>query len=293
MSNSEAEGAAAADETPRVDDQPEAELDSTSADHSTKYKVSLEHFSGPLDLLLFLIRKEEVDIYDIPISRLLDQYLSYLEMIETVHLDDAGDFAVMASTLMVIKSKMLLPVEEVDLEEELDPRYELVQQLLEYKRIRERSTDLARRAEAARCRVGRPESARPEPRVEEDRTLDDLSIWDLFRFFQKVMEETTIDARKDRVIEGRQIPVREFAQRLERRVSEGPVRLSQLFAEHRTHSERIGFFLAVLLLMKTQVIRARQAETFGDVEIEPRSLEGEGDLAAAQQEIELADDFRD
>lgn len=260
---------------------------------SGPYKVALENFAGPLDLLLFLIRKEEVDIYDIPISRLLDQYLGYLEMIQSISLDEAGDFAVMASTLMVIKSKMLLPVEEVDLEEELDPRYELVQQLLEYKRIRERSEELARRAEAAKQRVGRPETARPEPRIEEDRTLEDLSIWDLFRFFQKVMEETTIDARKDRVIEGRQVPVREFAQRLEQRVVAGPVRLSQLFKEHRSNSERIGLFLAVLLLMKTQVIRARQAEVFGDVEIEHRAMEGDGDLAAAQQEIELADDFRD
>ncbi|MEZ6196331.1 MAG: segregation/condensation protein A [Planctomycetota bacterium] len=257
-----------------------------------EYKVSLEHFSGPLDLLLYLIRKEEVDIYDIPITRLLDQYLVYLEMLQHVDLDAAGDFAVMASTLMVIKSKMLLPVEEVDLEEELDPRYELVQQLLEYKRIRERARTLDARADAARRRLGRPETARPEPRVEEDRTLDELSIWDLFRFFQKIMDETTIDARKERVIEGKHIPVRDFAVRLEERILRGPLRLSQLFAETRDRSERIGYFLALLLLMKTQVVQARQVEEFGDIEIAPKAVE-ESDLAAAQQELELADEFKD
>ena len=85
------------------------------------WKIDLENFAGPMDLLLYLIRKEEVDIHDIPIERILDQYMAYLEAIQAVNLDDAGEFLVMASTLMVIKSKMLLPVEEVDLDEELDP----------------------------------------------------------------------------------------------------------------------------------------------------------------------------
>ena len=96
---------------------------------TSEYKVDLDNFAGPMDLLLYLIRKEEVEIYEIPISSILEQYMQYLEMIQAVDLDEAGEFLVMASTLMVIKSKMLLPVEEVDLAEELDPRYELVQQL--------------------------------------------------------------------------------------------------------------------------------------------------------------------
>ena len=140
----------------------------------TEYKVALENFAGPMDLLLYLIRKEEIDIYDIPIGRILDQYLEYLEVMRAIDLDDAGDFLVMASTLMVIKSKMLLPVEEVDLAEELDPRFELVQQLLEYKKIRELSHVLKERAEAQEKRVPRPDTARPDDRVEEDRTLDEL-----------------------------------------------------------------------------------------------------------------------
>jgi len=94
------------------------------------YKVKLENFAGPLDLLLFLVRKEEIDIHDIPISKVLEQYLGYLEILKELDLDDAGEFLVMAATLMVIKSKMLLPQEKIDLDQEIDPRFELVQQLL-------------------------------------------------------------------------------------------------------------------------------------------------------------------
>ncbi|MEE9394191.1 MAG: segregation/condensation protein A [Planctomycetota bacterium] len=254
-----------------------------------EYKVSLDHFAGPMDLLLYLIRKEEVEIYEIPIGNILDQYLAYLELLQEVSLDDAGDFAVMASTLMVIKSKMLLPVEEVDLAEELDPRYELVQQLLEYKKIKERSKSLENRAHIQIKRLGRPTSARPEGEIEEDRTLDELQVWDLFRYFQKVMSETLMDARKDRVITGRQVPVRSYAAKLEKRVRQAPIFLSELVGDAKDKSELIGYFLAILLLLKTQVVSAVQSGQYGDIRITPRELSDE----ARAQELELADDFRD
>ncbi len=255
-----------------------------------EYKIDLHNFAGPMDLLLFLIRKEEVDVYDIPIGRILDQYLAYLELIKAVDLDEAGDFLVMASTLMVIKSKMLLPVEEVDLAEELDPRYELVQQLLEYKNTKTHARLLDQGAHARARRIGRPESARPEPRVEEDRTLEELQIWDLFQFFSKVVSETRIDVKKDRVIEGRVVPVRDFAARIERRILEGgPVFLSELVHKDLPRGEILGFFLAVLLLVKTQAIGIVQSGTFGDIRLMPKEL-GRDDV---EQEIELEDDFRD
>ncbi|MCB9833496.1 MAG: segregation/condensation protein A [Planctomycetes bacterium] len=255
-----------------------------------EYKIDLHNFAGPMDLLLYLIRKEEVDIYDIPIGRILDQYLAYLELIKAVDLDEAGDFLVMASTLMVIKSKMLLPVEEVDLAEELDPRYELVQQLLEYKNTKTHSRLLEQSAVRRSRRVGRPESARPEPRVEEDRTLDELQIWDLFQFFSKVMSETRIDVKQERVIEGRVVPVRDFAARIERRILEGgPLFLSELVRAGQPRSEILGFFLAVLLLVKTQAIAIMQSGTFGDIRLVPKEL-GRDDV---EQAIELDDDFRD
>ena len=255
-----------------------------------EYKIDLHSFAGPLDLLLYLIRKEEVDVYDIPIAKILEQYMGYLELLKSVDLDEAGEFLVMASTLMAIKSKMLLPVEEVDLAEELDPRYELVQQLLEYKNTKTRSRLLQQKAEIQTRRVGRPESARPETRVEEDRTLDDLQIWDLFQYFSKVMSETTMGAKKDQVISGRVIPVRDYATRVEKRILDGgPVMLSELIGQESDRNEVLGFFLAVLLLIKTQAIHYVQSGGFGDIRLLPKELGKEN----VDQELELADDFRD
>ena len=108
------------------------------------YKVKLEVFEGPLDLLLYLIKKEELNIYDIPISRVTDQYLEYLELMQLMDLDIAGEFLVMAATLMHIKSRMLLPPDQLEQDEaEEDPRAELVRRLLEYKKFKEAASQLA------------------------------------------------------------------------------------------------------------------------------------------------------
>ncbi len=255
-----------------------------------EYKIDLHNFAGPMDLLLYLIRKEEVDVYDIPISRILDQYLGYLELMKEINLDDAGEFLVMASTLMVIKSKMLLPVEEVDLAEELDPRYELVQQLLEFKNNKTRARLLLEKASVQSQRVNRPESSRPEPRFEEDSTLDDLQIWDLFQYFSKIMSETMINAKTDRVISGHVTPVREFASRIEQRIQDsGPIFLSELVGETRERDQILGYFLAILLLVKTQAISLVQSGDFGDIRLIAKQLQSDG----LDQELELADDFRD
>ena len=254
-----------------------------------EYKVALENFSGPLDLLLYLIRKNEIDVYDIPITTILDQYMGYVDALKSVDLDSAGDFLVMASTLMVIKSKMLLPIEEVDLDEELDPRYELVQQLLDYKRIREQVTDLETRAAVVHRRVGRPNSARPGTIVVEDRSLDDVQVWDLFHLFGKVLEQTGGNVNRERLVEVDDVPVRVFAQRLEERVKSAPVSLYGLFEEQPERSTLVGYFLATLLLMKTQIVTARQDEMFGDIHLVFNAEKGAEDRS--EQELELEDDF--
>ena len=105
------------------------------------WKIELDSYSGPVDLLLYLIKRDEVDIYDIPIARVTEQYLQYIEVIRSININLAGEFLVMAATLMEVKSRMLLPREEVDLDEIEDPRSELVRQLLEYKRFREAAGD--------------------------------------------------------------------------------------------------------------------------------------------------------
>ena len=114
------------------------------------YKVKLDVFEGPLDLLLYLIQKEEVDIYDIPIAKITDQYLEYLELMKLLDLNIAGEFIVMAATLMHIKSKMLLPPDQADEEKpEEDPRAELVRRLIEYKKFKEAASQLSHRAHSA------------------------------------------------------------------------------------------------------------------------------------------------
>ena len=254
---------------------------------ASEYKVSLENFAGPMDLLLHLIRKEEVEITDIPISRILDQYMAFMNMIDIVDLDEAGDFLVMASTLMVIKSKTLLPVEEVDLEEELDPRYELVQQLLEYKRVRERTATLDDARKNRALRVGRPDSARPEMIVEEDTSLDELEIWDVMKAFQKIIDATGGAVTRDRVIHGVEVPVREFAGRVEQRLKGGGrSRLSELVGDAKQKSEMIGYFLAVLILMKTQMVTAHQSDDFDDIELAWNEA-----TEVEEQQVELEDDF--
>ena len=126
------------------------------------YRVELPVFCGPLDLLLHLVKQQEVDIHEVRIAAILDQYLSYLEVLEALDLDDLGDFLVLASTLMEIKSREMLPREEVDVEDELDPRDDLIRRLLEYKRYRDVSRRLDRFA-ARRARMLDVHVPLPEP----------------------------------------------------------------------------------------------------------------------------------
>ena len=244
---------------------------------SASYRVALENFAGPLDLLLHLIKKEELDIHDIPISSILTQYMKYLDVIKELDLDDAGEFLVMAATLMVIKSRMLLPAEEIDLDEEIDPRYELVQQLLEYKRFKDSSQVLLDRAHDAARRVGRPESARPESIKKEDKSIDEVGLFDLLTAFAKVLESIGLDAgKKTRSVQVDDKPL--------------PHNRSVLFSELMTEvnrSEAIGYFLALLLLLKQEVVACAQDGGFGDIRILYK-----GQSRQQEVEIDLADDFR-
>lgn len=151
------------------------------------YKIDLEIYSGPVDLLLYLIQREEVNIYDIPIARITDQYLQHMEALQTLDMNIAGDFLVMAATLMYIKSYMLLPRTETpgDEEENTDPRLSLVKQLLEYKRYKESTFILERRAAEWEKRLARPYKGLPVETAdkEEGIALEGLSIWDLLQSF--------------------------------------------------------------------------------------------------------------
>ncbi len=252
------------------------------------YRVDLENFAGPLDLLLHLIKKEELDIHDIPVARILEQYLHHMELMKDLDLDEAGEFLVMAATLMVIKSKMLLPSEEIDLAEEIDPRYELVQQLLEYKRLKDSGKILVDQAHTAALRVGRPDSARPEPIKQEDKSLDDLGIFDLLDAFSKILESIGEGrGKKTAHVRVDDKPVRHYVDTLQARLrADRSVLFSDLMAGHE-RSECIGYFLALLLLLKQEVASCAQDGQFGDIRLLWR-----GASEQQQVEVDLADDFR-
>lgn len=232
-----------------------------------KYRVKLEIFEGPLDLLFYLIKKEELDIYDIPIAKITDQYLEYLEMMKLLDLDIAGEFILMAATLMQIKSKMLLPPDEVPAEqtEEEDPRFELVKRLLEYKKFKEAADELATK-EALTSQMYTRKSEEKAPSEIEDSPFFEASIFDLLTAFSKILKEVPKDAFykvvKDEFTVGEKI--HDIFHML---VKESKVYFSKLFSQAKNKIEIIVTFLAILELIRLKEILIIQKRPFDEIEI--------------------------
>ncbi|HTY88629.1 MAG TPA: segregation/condensation protein A [Candidatus Acidoferrum sp.] len=235
-----------------------------------EYKVQFEVFEGPLDLLLYLIKKEEVDIYQVNLTRLATQFIEYIDLMRQFDLDIAGEFLVMASTLMYIKSRELLPVDQqvqVEGEEEgEDPRWELIRQLVEYKKFKDA---------AARLQVLEAQQENIFPRVPGKLEFEtaapppkpDVSIFDLLHAVSSVLQrfgqrETPGDIFEDKWTVSEKI---EFVLRL---VAErGTVRFTELFAGAANRAEVICTFLALLELIRLRQLVCAQAEEFGEIEI--------------------------
>jgi len=230
-----------------------------------EYKVQLEVFEGPLDLLLYLIRKEEVDIHDIPIERITHQYMQYLEVMRMLDLDFAGEFIVMAATLMMIKSRMLLPVEERTQieEEEEDPRWDLVRQLVEYKKFKDAALHLQAleaRQEDVFAREGDGVQLGAEPGV----ALRDVSIFDLITAFNEALSRVKKDELRE--IFAERFTVAEKIDLLVNRLkTEERISFNELLSVMTSRYEMVCTFLAVLELIRTRQIQARQAERFGEI----------------------------
>ncbi len=234
-----------------------------------EYRVKLDVFEGPLDLLLYLIRKEEVDIYDIPIERITQQYIAYLDLMRMLDLSIAGEFIVMAATLMMIKSRMLLPADERtaedEEEEEGDPRWDLVRQLVEYKKFKDAAIHLGSLEEQQENIFLRAEGD-VELGAQPDVSLEDVSIFDLIAAFNealsKVQKEELREIFAERFTVGEKIDY--LMERLEKteRLS-----LTALFADMTSRHEVVCTFLAVLELMKLRQIRATQETAYGAIEL--------------------------
>jgi len=248
-----------------------------------EYRVELDVFNGPLDLLLYLIKRDELDVCDIPIHSITESYLEYLKVLRDaknsagLDINVAGDFLVMAATLMEIKSAMLLPraepVESTNGEKSAarelsDPRFELVQKLLEYKRFKDSSMLLERQADDHASRFARIPAAGAEDPHEEVVELDEVQVWDLLAAFTRLMSE--VGQRKPRYHEVTydDTPIDLHAADIEDRLKrEKRLTLRDLVVGRKSRSEMIGVFLALLELIREKKILVTQDDALGEVEI--------------------------
>ncbi|MDF7800188.1 segregation/condensation protein A [Pontiellaceae bacterium B1224] len=250
------------------------------------YKVSLEVFEGPLDLLLYLIKKDEVDIYDIPIGRITDQYMEYLRLMKVLDLNIAGDFIVMSATLMLIKSRMLLPVEEQKAdqdEDEEDPRWDLVRQLVEYKKFKD-AADHLEDLELHMENVFARESEHVELGAPPDVDLKDASIFDLISALNEALgrvqeedlqeifaEEYTVGQKVTFIVENLKVVSR--------------MCVSDLFGGMTSRQEIVCTFLAVLELIKLNKIACVQDDPFSPIMVEPREPDPVPTLPPEEEEV--------
>jgi len=233
------------------------------------YEVKLDIFEGPLDLLLYLIRKNELDIYNIPMALVTEQYLAHLEMMKALNLDLAGEYLVLAATLIHIKSRLLLPVEEGqgEGEEETDPRAELVRQLLEYQAFKEVALNLDKRKLLDRDVFKRIQPVEEVPEEPEDPMVE-VSLFELIEAFKKVVER--MDKEELLEIDTERISLSDrINEILEELSQQKSLSFTDVLKASRTRKSIVYTLLAILELMKMRVIRAYQADPFGPIRIFP------------------------
>ncbi|MHC4079942.1 MAG: segregation and condensation protein A [Planctomycetota bacterium] len=255
-----------------------------------EYQVKLDTFCGPLDLLLYLIRRAEVDIHDIPIAEITDQYMQVLRQVEHVDIEAAGEFLVMAATLMEVKSRTLMPPEaqqddgdgadgvalqeiEVTPGAPADPRFELVRQLLEYQRYRLASEDLQLQRQAFAQQFGsQPYQAQSDEPQEADPPvldLDDAHVYDLYEAYERIIASIDFDRLGDHRVEIDDTPAAVYQEDLLERLREagGRLALHEAF-EGRDRVQRLGMFLAMLELTRLRRIVVRQEDLLSDITVE-------------------------
>jgi segregation and condensation protein A len=232
------------------------------------YKIKLEMFEGPLDLLLYLVKKDHLNIYDIPIAVVTEQYLKYMDIMRLLNLNIAGEFLVMAATLMQIKSKMLLPIEEsqeLQVEQE-DPRAELVRRLLEYEKFKEIAQTLREKETGQQDVFKRPKAPEQKPQQESSDVYFEASLFDLITAFSTALEgvpkEVFYEVIKDEfTVESK---VHDILHML---LVSSSLSIAELFRKAKNKIEVVVTFLSILELIKLKEIIARQKGLFQDIEI--------------------------
>jgi segregation and condensation protein A len=241
-------------------------------EQTTDYAIKLDIFEGPLDLLLYLIKKNEIDVYNIPIALITEQYLHYLNIIKSLNLDLAGEYLVMAATLIHIKSKMLLPVPEEpsDEESEDDPRFELIKQLLEYQTFKEAAADLGKRPLLERDVFVRsaPMSEEIKKQDTEEEELIEVSIFELIEVFHHLVSR--IDKKELLEIDLEKLSLADIINDImERLTREKNLTFDELIGQIRSRRNVIYTFLAILELIKLKMIKAYQTSAFGVIRVFP------------------------
>ncbi len=242
------------------------------------YQVTLDAFEGPLDLLLFLVKKDDLDIHNIPISHITREYLAYLDLMKNLNLDVAGDFLVMAATLMAYKSRSLLPSQEsLDGDEGPDPAAELAQKLIEYQKFKEATKFLAGKAEEMSGVF-----FRGAPQFEEAEKSPNLSLFELMDRVRRILENAEDDDARE--VLGEEFPIEEKMEKILFLLSDKPViDWEELFADERKRRGIIACFLAMLELTKLQKIFIRQDANFGQIRIfRKETTEDDADTAAGR-----------
>ena len=224
-------------------------------------RLKLGEFAGPLDLLLYLIKQEQANIFDIPIARITDEYLQYIRLMKTLDIAVAGDFLVMAATLIEIKSKMLLPqeIKENDEEEMEDPREALVRQLLEHQKFKNAAQMLYERTT-----VEQAVFPRGKLETDENNSETNASVFDLLGVFQKILARHKEEVQME--IEREEISLAEMLKNLKKRVFEQKeLSLLKFFEEMHSRREIVTAFFAILEIVRTENIKLTQSATFGDI----------------------------
>jgi segregation and condensation protein A len=245
-----------------------------------EYRVSLDIFGGPLDLLLYLVRRNEIEILELSLARITSQFLEFLDALEFIDLELAAEFCATASTLIEIKSRSALPhQDEPEVEQPLDdePQSDLVQKLLEYKKLRDAARALEEQASLWQERYPRLADERPsqERDLAEDR-IKEVELWDLVSALARVLRRGTVD--REVSVRNQEIPLAVHISRVSERVRrEGRVAFSAFFEETSARNVVVGVFLAILELLRHHAFRAEQPIDYGEIWILPPLEASSGD----------------
>jgi segregation and condensation protein A len=236
---------------------------------SMSFRIDLDSYRGPMDLLLYLVRKHEVDICDIPIAEITEQFLSYLEVLKEMDVNFVGDFLDLASTLIELKSRMVLPKVDEEVEEVEDPRNELVARLLEYKKYKDAASVLEEKSREWQQRFPRMSDDLPPRKTNPaSQPIQELELWDLVSAFGRIVRDRKLSKPSSIVYD--ETPIHVYMSRIHDRMkSTGEVAFSEMFQGGMHKSALIGVFLAILELVRHHSVTTKQANPHGEIWVVP------------------------